>query len=128
MSNEPAKQSIDEQLIHDFIIYEVKEKYGKIHKEVYINPGQEKNFDVRGIFPDIAFGGYGHITHIVEVETTGSLNRDRAAHWEKLAGLGVPCTILVAKRDQRSVTDILWKTGLMAKVNVATYDVVFEKL
>ena len=29
---------------------------------------------------------------------------------------------------QRLVTDLLWKTGLMAKVKVATYDVTFENL
>lgn len=128
MNSETPKAPIDETLLRDLVIYEVKEKYGKIHKEVHINPGQEKNFEVKGYFPDIVFGGYGFITQIIEVETESTLNKDRAVHWEKLAGIGIACTLLVPKKHQRTVTDILWKTGLMAKVKVATYDMVFEKL
>lgn len=128
MSTETPKSPIDETLLRDLIIYEVKEKYEKLHKEVHINPGKEKNFEVKGFFPDIAFGGYGQITQIIEVETESNLTKDRAAHWEKLAGMGVPCTLLVPKKHQRTVTDILWKTGLMAKVKVATFEMRFEKL
>ena len=128
MSADSPQATVNEQLLHDLIVCEVKEKYGKIHKEVHINPGQEKNFDVQGIFPDVVFAGYGQVTQVIEVETEGNLTKDRAAHWEKLAGLGIPCTLLVAKRHQRAVTDLLWKTGLMAKIKVATYDIVFEKL
>ncbi|HNR13026.1 MAG TPA: hypothetical protein PKM59_06925 [Thermodesulfobacteriota bacterium] len=128
MSAESSGSAVNGQLLHDLIIHAVKEKYAMIHKTVYINPGQEKNFDIQGIFPDIVFGGYGQIVQIVEVETDSTLTKDRTAHWEKLAGLGVPFAILVAKKNQRLVTDLLWKSGLMAKAKVATFDIVFEKL
>ena len=128
MSTEKSKTSLDENLLRDLVIHSVKEKYEKLYKEVHINPGREKNFEFKGLFPHVVFGGYGHITQIIEVETESDLNRDRAVHWEKLAGMGVPCTLLVPKKHQRTVADILWKTGLMAKVKVATYDMVFEKL
>jgi hypothetical protein len=128
MSADTPNARVNEQLLHDLIICEVKEKYDKIHKEVHINPGQEENFDVKGIFPDIVFAGYGQIIQVIEVETESNLTKDRAAHWERLAGLSVPCTLLVAKKHQRAVTDLLWKTGLMAKIKVGTYDIVFEKL
>ncbi len=128
MNTEAANPEFTEQLLRDLIIHEVKEKYGKIYKEVHINSGNEKNFDVQGIYPHIVFAGYGQITQVIEVETASTLNKDRAAHWEKLASMGIPCTLLVSKKYQRAVTDLLWKTGLMAKIKVATYDIVFEKL
>jgi hypothetical protein len=121
-------RSLDDQLLHDLIIHQVKAKYSKIHKEVHINPGDEKNFEIQGCYPDIAFGGYRQITQIIEVETEANLHRDRVAHWEGLARIGKQVTILVAKQHQRTLTDLLWKTGLMGKVKVATFDIVFENL
>lgn len=120
--------TLDEQLLHDLIIHEVKAKYSKIHKEVHINPGEEKNFEVQGLYPDVVFGGYGQTTQIVEVETKSKLNKERVSRWEKLAGTGLPLTILVARKHQRILTDLLWKTGLMAKVKVATFEITFENL
>ncbi len=61
-------QILTEQLIHDLIIHEVKNKYARIHKEVHINPGEEKNFEIQGLYPDVIFGGYGQIIQVVEVE------------------------------------------------------------
>jgi len=119
---------LDEQLLHDLVIHQVRAKYSKIHKEVHVNPGGEKNFELQGLYPDIVFGGYGQITHIVEVETEKNLTTERVPYWQALAGIGTPCTLLVPKQHQRTLTDLLWKTGLMAKVKVATFDVVFENL
>ncbi|MCX8012132.1 MAG: hypothetical protein N3A64_03135 [Desulfobacterota bacterium] len=118
----------NEQLIHDLIIQEVKNRYIKIHKEVHINPGEEKNFEVQGYYPDIVFGGYGQIIQFIEVETENNLSKERVAYWEKLAKLGIPFSILVPKRNQRTLTDLLWKTGLMGKIKVATFDFIFENL
>ena len=121
-------QTLSDELLNDLVIHLVHAKYSRIHKEVHINPGEEKNFEVQGLYPDIVFGGYGQVIQIIEVETEGNLNKERAARWEQFAKVGVPFTILVAKKDQRLLTDLLWKTGLMAKVKVATYDVTFENL
>ncbi|RLA94475.1 MAG: hypothetical protein DRG25_02440 [Deltaproteobacteria bacterium] len=121
-------QMLNEQFFHDLIIHEVKERYSKIHKEVHINPGEERNFEIQGLYPDIIFGGYGQIIQIIEVETEGNLNKERASYWEKLANTGIPFTILVAKRNQKVLTDLLWKVGLMAKVKVATFEITFGNL
>jgi len=121
-------QIFTEQLMHDLIIHEVKNKYAKIHKEVHVNPGEEKNFEIQGLYPDVIFGGYGQIIQVVEVETEITLTKERVPYWQKLAGLGIPCVILVAQRHQRILTDLLWKTGLMGKVKVALFDIVFENL
>ena len=121
-------QTVDDQLLHDLVIYQVKGKYSKIHKEVHINPGEERNYEVQGLYPDIIFGGYGQITQVIEVETEKNLNKERVSHWETLARTGKQFTILVAKQHQRILNDLLWKTGLMGKVKVATFDMVFENL
>lgn len=120
--------ALDEQLLHDLVIQQVKTKYSRIHKEVHVNPGEEKNFEIQGLYPDIVFGGYGQIVQIVEVETEKDLTPERVPYWQSLAGIGTQCTLLVAKQHQRTLTDLLWKTGLMAKLKVATFDVVFENL
>ncbi len=121
-------ENLNERLIHDLIIQEIKNRYIKIHKEVHINPGEEKNFAVEGYYPDIIFGGYCQIIQFIEVETENNPSKERIAYWEKLAKLGIPFSILVPKRNQRTLTDLLWKTGLMGKVKVATFDFVFENL
>jgi hypothetical protein len=121
-------RALSEELLSDLVIDLVYAKYSRIHKEVHINPGEEKNFEVQGLYPHIVFGGYGQIVQIIEVETESNLNKERASRWEQLAETGVPFTVLVAKKHQRLLTDLLWKTGLMAKVKVATYDITFENL
>ena len=120
--------TLDEKLLHDLVIHEVKTKYSKIYKEVHINPGEEKNFEVKGLYPDIVFGGYGQIIQIIEVETENNLNKERLPYWEQLVETGIQCTILIAKKHQRILNDLIWKTGLMAKVKVATFDMIFENL
>jgi len=120
--------SQDEQSLHDLVIHEVKTKYSKIHKEVHINPGEEKNFEVKGLYPDIVFGGYGQIIQLIEVETESNLNKERLSYWKQVVATGIPCALLVAKKNQRTLHDLIWKTGLMAKVKVATFDIIFENL
>ena len=68
-------QTPNEQLTRELVIQEVKDKISKIHKEVHINPGEEKNFEVKGIYPDIIFGGYGQVIQIIEVATESRLNK-----------------------------------------------------
>lgn len=120
--------ALDERLLHDLVVQQVKAKYSRIHKEVHVNPGEEKNFEVQGLYPDIVFGGYGQIVQIVEVETEKDLTPERVPYWQSLACTGTQCTLLVAKQHQRTLTDLLWKTGLMGKLKVATFDVIFENL
>jgi len=121
-------QASSEQFLHDFIIGEVKKRYSVAYKEIHINPGEEKNFEVKGQYPDVVFGGYGQITRLVEVETEGSIKEESVQRWKEMAGLGIQLTILVPKEYQRKATELLWKTGLMAKVKIATFDLVFSGL
>lgn len=116
-------RSTDEQFLHDWVIRKVQEKYSKLYSEVHINPGDEKNYEHNGSYPDIVVINYGQTVQIVEVETTETINNERAAKWKNLSGLGVKLSLLVPKEMQSVARDICWKSGLVAKVNIGSFDV-----
>ena len=116
-------RSTDEQFLHDWVIRKVREKYSKLYSEVYINPGDEKNHEYKGNYPDIVVVNYGQTVQIVEVETRETINNERAAKWKNLSELGVKLSLLVPKEMQNAARDICWKSGLVAKVNIGSFDV-----
>jgi len=116
-------RSTDEQFLHDWVIRKVQEKYSRLYSEVHINPGDEKNYEYNGSYPDIVVANYGQTVQIVEVETRETINNERAAKWKNLSELGVKLSLLVPKEMQNATRDICWKSGLVAKVNIGSFDV-----
>jgi len=116
-------RSTDEQFLHDWVIRKVHEKYSRQYSKIHINPGDEKNFEYNGAYPDIVFENYDQIVQIVEVETKETINKQRAEKWKGLSGLGVKLHLLVPKEMQNATRDICWKAGLVAKVNIGSFDV-----
>jgi len=116
-------RSTDEQFLHDWVIRKVHEKYSRQYSKVHINPGEEKNFEYNGAYPDIIFENYGQIVQVVEVETKETINEQRAEKWKNLSGLGAKLHLLVPKDMQNAARDICWKDGLVAKVNIGSFDV-----
>jgi len=116
-------RSTDEQFLHDWVIRKVHEKYSRLYSEVRINPGDEKNYEYNGAYPDIIFENYGQIVQIVEVETRETINNERADKWKTLSELGVKLSLLVPKDMQNAARDICWKGGLVAKINIGSFDV-----
>jgi hypothetical protein len=116
-------RSTDEQFLHDWVIRKVYEKYSRQYSKIHINPGDEKNFEYNGAYPDIVFENYEQIVQIVEVETKETINEQRAEKWKGLSGLGVKLHLLVPKEMQNAARDICWKAGLVAKVNIGSFDV-----
>ncbi len=116
-------RSTDEQFLHDWVIRKVQEKYSRLYSEVHINPGDEKNYEYNGSYPDIVVVNYGQTVQIVEVETRETINNERAAKWKNLSELGVKLSLLVPKEMQNATRDICWKSGLVAKVNIGSFDV-----
>jgi len=116
-------RSTDEQFLHDWVIRKVQEKYSRLYSEVHINPGDEKNYEYNGSYPDIVVINYGQTVQIVEVETRETINNERAAKWKNLSELGVKLSLLVPKEMQNAARDICWKSGLVAKVNIGSFDV-----
>lgn len=116
-------RSTDEQFLHDWVIRKVHEKYSRQYSKVHINPGDEKNFEYSGEYPDIIFENYGQIVQIVEVETRETINEKRVEKWKSLSELGPKLHLLVPKDMQNAARDICWKGGLVAKVNIGSFDV-----
>lgn len=116
-------RSTDEQFLHDWVIRKVHEKYSRQYSKVHINPGDEKNFEYNGAYPDIIFENYDQIIQIVEVETKETIDEKRAEKWKNLSELGVKLHLLIPKDMQNTVRDICWKSGLVAKVNIGSFDV-----
>jgi hypothetical protein len=119
-------RSKNEQFLHDWVIEKLKEKYSRLYKEVHINPGEEKNFEFKGYYPDVVFVNYGQIVLIAEVETEESINEEEAKEWKGLSNLGVQLVLLVPKEMQNAAREICWKNGIAAKVKVGFFDVVLS--
>lgn len=116
-------RSKDEQFLHDWVIRKIREKYGRIYSEVNINPGDEKNKDVKGLFPDVILVNHGQIVGIIEVETRETINEEFIGKWKNFSELSNKLTLLVPKELQNAARDLVWKNGLVAKVDIKFYDV-----
>lgn len=117
------ERSTDEQFLHDWVVRKVHEKYSREYSKVHINPGDEKNFEFKGAYPDIIFENYEQIVMIAEVETKETINEQRAEKWKELSELGAKLSLLVPKNMQNEARDICWKAGLVAKINIGSFDV-----
>lgn len=82
------------QELHDWVISKTVERlYGKARenkKEIYTNPSQEKNYDVKGLYPDIVVYNpkTKKVDAIDEIETVvGEIEKNQ---WEDFAELKIP--------------------------------------
>ena len=119
-------RSKNDQFLHDWVIEKLKEKYSKLYKEVHINPGEEKNFEYKGHYPDVVFVNYGQVVLMAEVETGETINEEEVSVWKELSGLGVQLVLLVPKEMQNAARDICWRSGIAAKVKIGFFDVVLN--
>ncbi len=117
------KRSKDEQFLHDWVIRKIEEKYARTFSEVHINPGDEKNFEYQGLYPDAVFVNYGQTVQIVEVETKETVTEENLPKWTAMSEAGVKLSLLVPKEQQKHARDLCWKAGLVAKVNLGSFDV-----
>ena len=116
-------QSTDSKFLHDWVIRNLTNKYEKMFTEINVNPGDEKNFEFNGKYPDAVFINYGQVMQIVEVETEDNVNKERVGYWKEMSELGAQLVILVPKETAKRMRDICFDSGLAAKVKIGTYDV-----
>ncbi|MGI9554208.1 MAG: hypothetical protein ACR2NC_04715 [Thermodesulfobacteriota bacterium] len=116
-------QSTDNSYLHDWVIRSLTNKYAKMFTEINVNPGEEKNFEFNGKYPDAVFVNYGQVMQIVEVETSDTVNEERIEHWKEIADLGAQLVILVPKESEKIMRDISFNSGLAAKVKIGTFGV-----
>ena len=116
-------QLTDEQILHDWVIRNLTQKYSKMFTEINVNPGDEKNHEFNGKYPDAVFVNYGQVMQIVEVETPETINEKRIEYWKEMSSLGAQLVILVPKETEKKMRDICFSSGLAAKVKIGSYDV-----
>ncbi len=116
-------RSKDEQFLHDWVIRKIKEKNRRIYSEVNINPADEQNFDINGKYPDVVLVNHGQVVSVLEVDTKESVDEQSTGKWKALSELGVKLTLIVPKEEQKKARDLVWKNGLVAKVDIKFFDV-----
>jgi hypothetical protein len=116
-------RSKDEQFLHDWVIRKIKEKNSRIYSEVNINPADEQNFDLNGKYPDVVLVNHGQVVSVIEVDTKETVSEQNIEKWKALSELGVKLTLIVPKEDQNKARDLVWKNGLVAKVDIKFFDV-----
>jgi len=116
-------RSKDEQFLHDWVIRKIKEKNRRIYSEVNINPADEQNFDINGKYPDVVLVNHGQVVSVIEVDTKESVDEQSTGKWKALSELGVKLTLIVPKEEQKKARDLVWKNGLVAKVDIKFFDV-----
>lgn len=118
--------STDEQILHDWVVRTLKERYSRIYSEIKINSRDDSVYEFKGHYPDALFINYGQVTQIVQVETHGTVNAERVAYWKELSELGVKLIVLVPKKSQKNAMELCWTNGLAAKVKIGTYQFEIE--
>ncbi|NIS08673.1 MAG: hypothetical protein GWO07_07930 [Candidatus Dadabacteria bacterium] len=116
-------RSEDEQFLHDWVIRKIKEKNNRMYSEVNINPADEQNYDLDGKYPDVVLVNHGQVVSIIEVDTKETVDESCVDKWKALSELGAKLTLVVPKEDQKKARDLVWKSGLVAKVDIKFFDV-----
>ena len=83
-----AQRKIENKLLHDRVVEEIKNNLNQKDYDIYINPGSEKNASVSGNYPDVIMTKKGETTvqFIMEVETSDSITKTEAeGQWKKYA-------------------------------------------
>lgn len=113
----------EDAAFRDWLVRYLAERLSRDFKDVKVNTSKEKNHEYKGHFPDLILGNYGITLAILEVETEGSISKERMSEIKTLSNLGVKLILMVPKDMKNSVVEMLWKEGIAAKVSVGTYEV-----
>ncbi len=113
----------NDNVFHDWMVSYLRDRLARDYDTVRINPGEVKNNDFKGHYPDLILENHGLVLAIMEVETEGTISRERADEWKNIADLGAKLILMVPRAAKAKVIDLLWKQGLAGKASVGTYDI-----
>lgn len=65
---------------------------------------------------------HGQVVSVIEVDTTETVNEQSIDKWKALSELSVKLTLIVPKEEQNKARDLVWKDGLVAKVDIKFFD------
>ena len=112
----------NEKLMHDWMVSYLKDRLARDYTNVRINLGGEKSNEFNGHYPDLILENHGLVLSIMEVETAGTITREKADEWKTLSGLGVKLILMVPRASKTKVLDLLWKQGIAGKASVGSYE------
>ena len=119
------------QGLHDWVIKKTIEKqYGDLKKKgrkIYTNPNNEKNYDVKGLYPDIVVYSpkTEKVTMIDEIETVvGEIEKNQ---WEDYAKLKVPNFCVTVPKSEVSNAKKIIKDNKIAIDSLWSYVTQYPK-
>lgn len=113
----------NEPLIHDWMVSYLRDRLSKDYDDIKTNTGGDKKNEFKGHYPDLILGNHGLVLAIMEVETEGSINPEKAGDWKRLSGLGAKLILMVPRVSKAKALDLLWKQGVPDKVSVGSYEI-----
>jgi len=124
------RQQLSKEL-HDWVIGKTVELYAeskKKGKKIYTNPNQKKNYDVKGLYPDIVVYNpkTKKVTNIDEIETeVGEIEKNQ---WEDFAKLGVPYfSVTIPLSEVKNAKKII-KDNKIAVASLWSYKTQYPKV
>lgn len=114
---------VNEQLIHDWMVSYLGTKLSRDYNDIKTNPAGQLTHEFKGHYPDLILGNHGLVLAIMEVETEGTITREKADEWKKAAGLGAKLILMVPRASKAKVIDLLWKQGIADRTSVGSYDI-----
>ncbi len=121
-----ADRDLEEQNEHDIAVRDIANNTMMYPEwgEVIINPGQEKNRDIRGQYPDIIFVDPNTGTELMigEVETESSVNEYEAEHqWQDYANLNTPFSLFVPDSCLQEASELIKRYNIKATIHLYNY-------
>jgi hypothetical protein len=113
----------NERLIHDWMVSYLRDRLARDYNDIKVNPGDENTNEFNGHYPDLILGNHGLVLAIMEVETEGSITKEKANEWKTLSGLGAKLILMVPRTSKAKVIDLLWKQGIADKASVGSYEI-----
>ncbi len=113
----------NENLIHEWMISHLQEKLSRSYDDVKSNPAGDKKNEYKGAYPDLILSNHGLVMALMEVETAGSITREKTEEWKSLSQLGAKLILMVPKSSKAKIIDLLWKSGLADKAAIGSYEI-----
>jgi|DewCreStandDraft_4_1066084.scaffolds.fasta_scaffold24160_2 hypothetical protein len=117
------------QRLHDTLIETLKSVY--LHKkeadEVFINPGDAKNTNVKGLYPDVIVKFKYKNVVIFEIETEDTITEAETLQWKQFYEAFGSFYLLVPDYAEAQAKNLLTKSGL-TKIVLLSYKWADNKL
>lgn len=105
---------MDEKLLHNLILDQLKIRLSKEYKEIKINPGGN---------PDLILSNHGLVLAVLEVETESTITPNKAEIWKEIIDSGEKLILIVPKNAKVKVMELLWQKGIADRVAVGSYEI-----